>query len=58
MIKTKQQLKQAIEDASESWKDLAISSKEMREEIRAAKNQFKTWTKRNPCPPTKQTGIK
>ena len=47
MIKTKKQLIAAFKESSEQWSDLAITSKEMREQIRSAKAQYHLWQKRN-----------
>jgi len=47
MIKTKKQLKTAIKDAGQAWKDLAITSKEMAAEIKRAVKQYELWIYRN-----------
>jgi len=47
MIKTKKQLIKAIEDAGEQWRDLALTNKEMRDQVKRAAKQYKEFNKRN-----------
>ena len=47
MIKSKKQLREAIEEASEQWKDMAITAEEMADQIKSAKKQYDEWLERN-----------